>query len=198
MDIKFSYTKITNHKDGKKLEDNIHNLLNNPLNVIVYNFVDMLSHARTEMEVLKELASNESAYRSLTLSWFKHSPLHNALKKIADKNINLIITTDHGTIRVKQASKLVGEREITTNLRYKHGRKMQFEEKDVFKIKDPNDICLPKPYVSSTYVFAKEDKYFVYPNEYNYYVNYFKDTFQHGGISLEEMIIPIAKFISNQ
>lgn len=189
---KVDYVKITNHRDGRLLEDNILNYLNNNFTAIVYNFVDMLSHARTEMEVLKELASDEAAYRSLTLSWFEHSPLHNALKKLADKPVNIIFTTDHGTKRVNQPSKCVADRNTTTNIRYKSGKNLNFEAKDVFEIKNPHDAGLPKANVSSTFIFAKEDKFFVYPNNYNHFVNYFKDTFQHGGISLEEVIIPFA------
>lgn len=189
-DYKLSYSKITNHNNAKNLVDNINNLLNNDLNVIVYNFVDMLSHARTEMEVLKELASDEAAYRSLTVSWFEHSPLLEALKKISDKSVNLIVTTDHGTVRVKKPSKLIGDKNTTTNLRYKNGKNLNYNKKDVFEIREPDEAGLPKSNLSSAYVFAKEDLYFVYPNNYNYYANYFKNTFQHGGISLEEIIVP--------
>ena len=196
LTTKYSYVKVTNHESGRSLEDNILNMLNNDLNVIVYNFVDMLSHARTEMEVLKELASDEAAYRSLTLSWFDHSPLHNALKKLADKDINLIITTDHGTVRVKTPSKCIGDRNTTSNLRYKMGKNLNYNVKDVLEVRNPDEAFLPKSNLSSSYIFAKEDKFFVYPNNYNHYVNYFKNTFQHGGISLEEMIVPIAIFNS--
>ncbi len=192
--LKVSYTKVTNHHNGKNLVDNIHNMLDKDLNIIVYNFVDMLSHARTEMEVLKELASDEAAYRSITRSWFEHSPLWQALRKVANKKINLIITTDHGTIRVQNPSKCVGDRNTTTNLRYKHGKNLQYVKKDVLEVRRPNDAKLPRPNVSSTFIFAKEDKFFVYPNNYNHYVNYYKNTFQHGGISLEEMIVPIVYF----
>lgn len=192
--LKHSYTKVTNNYHGRNLVDNIHNLLDNDLNIIVYNFVDMLSHARTEMEVLKELASDEAAYRSITKSWFIHSPLWQALRKISDKKINLFITTDHGTVRVRRPSKVIGDRNTTTNLRYKHGRNLQYNKKDVLVINNPRDAMLPRPNVSSTFIFAKEDLFFVYPNNYNYYVNYFKNTFQHGGISLEEVIVPIAMF----
>ncbi len=195
-DIKCEYIKITNHSDGKQMEDNILNYLKNDLVVIVYNFVDMLSHARTEMEVLKELASDEAAYRSLTLSWFDHSPLLNALKKLADKKVNIIFTTDHGTIRVKTPSKIIADRNTTTNIRYKNGRNLNYEPKDVFEIKRPSDAFLPAPNVSTTYVFAKEDTYLVYPNNYNHFVTFFKNTFQHGGISLEEMIVPLAFYTS--
>ena len=194
--LKWQYTKITNNEDGRAFEDNIHNYLKNDLSVIVYNFVDMLSHARTEMEVLKELAGDETSYRSLTVSWFEHSPLHRALRKIADKGIQVIITTDHGTVRVKQPSKCVGDRHTTTNLRYKHGRNLQYEEKDVLAFRDPRQAGLPRPNVSSTFIFAKEDIFLCYPNNYNHYVNYYRNTFQHGGISLEEMIVPVIRLVS--
>ncbi|MEI8279451.1 MAG: response regulator [Bacteroidota bacterium] len=194
--LKWQYLKITNNTDAKIMEDNIHNYLNNDLTVIVYNFVDMLSHARTEMEVLKELAGDEASYRSLTVSWFEHSPLFGALKKIADKNIQVIITTDHGTVKVKTPSKCVGDRQTTTNLRYKHGKNLQFEDKDVLSFRDPRLAGLPRPNVSSAFIFAKGDVFLCYPNNYNYYVNYYRNTFQHGGISLEEMIIPVIRLQS--
>lgn len=196
---KFSYTKITNLNSGKKLVENIHNVMSNKLNVIVYNFVDILSHARTEMEVIKELAEDEAAYRSLTLSWFEHSPLLACLKRIASiakadeqNNYKLIITTDHGSIRVKEPSRLVGDKNTTTNLRYKQGKNLSYEEKDVFAIGKPEEAFLPKINISSRYVFAKEDKYFVYPNNYNHFMNLFKNSFQHGGLSMEEVLIPVA------
>jgi CheY-like chemotaxis protein len=195
--IKTDYVKITNHNDGRLFEENVLNYLNNDLTVVVYNFVDMLSHARTEMEVLKELASDEAAYRSLTLSWFDHSPLHNALKKLADKKVNIVFTTDHGTIRVKSPSKIIADRTTTTNIRYKNGKNLNYEARDVFDITRPHDACLPAPNISTTYVFAKDDVFLVYPNNYNHFVNFFKNTFQHGGISLEEIIIPIA-FYTNK
>ena len=159
--------------------------------MIVYNFVDMLSHARTEMEVIRELAPDERAYRSLTHSWFLHSPLLDALKKIAKTNAKLILTTDHGTIRVKKPFKIVGDKNTNTNLRFKLGKNLGFESDKAFVVRKPENIFLPKLNVSSTYVFAIEDYFFAYPNNYNYYVKYYNDTFQHGGLSLEEMIIPI-------
>lgn len=191
--IKYSYTKITNHLEAHKLVDNIHNFLNNDINIIVYNFVDMLSHARTEMEVLKELAGDEASYRSLTASWFEHSPLHQALKRIADKKITLIVATDHGSVRVNTPQKVIGDKQTTTNLRYKHGRNLNYDPKEVLAFKDPRQAGLPVPNVNSSYIFAKLDGYLCYPNNYNYFVNYYKNTFQHGGVSLEEMIIPVVR-----
>lgn len=194
--LKWDYLKITNNEDGKSMEDNIHNYLNNDLTVIVYNFVDMLSHARTEMEVLKELASDEVSYRSLTISWFEHSPLYRALKKIADKNIQLFVTTDHGTTRVKSPSKVIGDRTTTTNLRYKHGKNLQYDHKDVYDITNPKQAGLPQPNINSKFIFAKGDIFLCYPNNYNHFVNYYKNTFQHGGVSLEEVIVPIVRMSS--
>jgi CheY-like chemotaxis protein len=191
LNIKHSYTKITNHHDGKELIDNIGNLQHNDLNVIVYNFMDMLSHARTEMEVLKELANDEKAYRSITYSWFQNSPLLMAIKKLEGKNAQIILTTDHGSVRVNSPSKMIADKETTTNLRYKTGKSMQYNPKDIFEINNPHQAKLPKQHISSKYVFAKNDSYFVYANNYNHFANYYRNTFQHGGVSLEEMIVPI-------
>ncbi len=195
-DIKLSYTKVLNYQAGQELVNNMHNLMGNDLNVIVYNFVDMMSHARTELEVLKELAGDEISYRSVTKSWFEHSPLHQALKKVADKKINLILATDHGSVRVKSAVKVIGDKQTTTNLRYKHGRNLNYEPKDVLAFRDPKEAGLPVPTVNSSYIFAKEDLFLCYPNNYNYYVSYYKNTFQHGGVSLEEMVIPVIRMTS--
>jgi len=197
-EIKMSYTKVTNYAKGKAMENNILNTMHNKLNVIVYNFVDMLSHAKTEMEVLKEMASTDAAFRSLTLSWFHHSPLHNALKKIAEKDVNLVITTDHGMTMVSNPSKCVGDKATSTNIRYKAGKTLTYKDKDVFAITKPKEAQLPQSNVSTTYIFTKEDKYLVYQNNYNKFVSYFKDTFQHGGISLEEIIIPFVHLKSRK
>ena len=165
--------------------------MGNELNVIVYNFVDMLSHARTEMEVIKELASDEKAYRSLTNSWFHNSPLFEMMKQIAENKGQIIITTDHGSVRVKRPVKVVGDKNTNTNLRYKFARNLDYKAKEVFEVRNPDDIFLPKLNVSTTYIFSKETDFFVYPNNYNYYHKFYKDTFQHGGISLEEVLVPI-------
>jgi DNA-binding response OmpR family regulator len=189
-DVKSSYTKVTNFQAGKKLAESIPNLMGNKFNAIVYNFVDMLSHARTEMEVIRELADDEKAYRSITVSWLEHSPLLDIIKQIAERKGKLILTTDHGTIRVTEPSKIIGDRNTNTNLRYKQGKNLNYEKRDVYEVKNPADIYMPKQHVSTSFVFAKEDKFFAYPNNYNYFVNYYRNTFQHGGISLEEMLIP--------
>jgi len=192
FDISFSYHKIKKVSEGRQLVDNINNMMTNDLNVIVYNFVDMLSHARTDMQMIRELAPDESAYRSITKSWIEHSPLLEALRVIAEKGGKVIITTDHGTIRVKKPFKIVGDRNTNTNLRYKQGKNLGYDRTDdIMESAKPERLSLPKPNVSTSYVFATEDRFFAYPNNYNYYVNYYRDTFQHGGISMEEMIIPI-------
>jgi CheY-like chemotaxis protein len=189
--IKWNYTKITNLNAAKSFQESALDHLQYGISAVVYNFIDMLSHARTEMEVLKELAGDETAYRSLTRSWFLHSPLWVVLQKWAEKkNIRLIITTDHGTIRVKTPSRVIGDRETTSNLRYKTGKNLQYDQRDVLLIKEPQLGGLPRPNVSSSFIFAKDDRYFLYPNNYNYYNNYYRDTFQHGGVSLEEIICP--------
>ncbi|NMH88306.1 T9SS response regulator signal transducer PorX [Flavivirga algicola] len=192
--LNYDYHKITNLKNGKKLADNFKSLKNNDLTVIVYNFVDMLSHAKTEMEVVKELASNDKAYRSLTLSWFKNSPLLEMIQQAQYLGFKLILTTDHGTINVKNPSKVIGDRDTSLNLRYKTGRSLTYEDKDVLVFKNPKEAHLPSINMSSSYIFAKSDLFFAYPNNYNHYVSYFRNTYQHGGVSLEEMIIPFVVF----
>ena len=197
-ECKYSYHKVLTFDQGKDLTDKVSNLMENDFNAIVYNFVDMLSHARTDMQMIRELANDDAAYRSLTLSWFEHSPLLDLLKKISQKKVKVIITTDHGTIRVKRPSKVIGDRNTNSNLRYKQGKNLNYNPKDVFLIKNPHEAQLPKINISSNYIFAKEDQYFVYQNNYNQFVNYYNETFQHGGISLEEMIIPVVTYGSRQ
>jgi CheY-like chemotaxis protein len=191
--VKLSYTKITNLEAGKKYIDQFNQLKNYDFNVLVYNFVDMLSHARTEMNIIKELADDEAAYRSLTLSWFEHSPLLEIIQKVSQQGFKLIVTTDHGSVRVNNPIKIIGERSTNTNLRYKVGKNLTYKEKEVFTVKDPKQIFLPKANVSSEFVFAREADFFVYPNNYNHFVNHYEDTFQHGGLSLEEICIPFVE-----
>jgi DNA-binding response OmpR family regulator len=190
LDIKWEYHKITNLKAGKKLVENFNSLKNNDLTVLVYNFVDMLSHSKTEMEVIKELASNDKSYRSLTESWFKNSPLLEMIQKAQQMGLKLLITTDHGTINVKNPSKVIGDKNTSLNLRYKTGRSLTYESKDVLAATDPKKIHLPTINMSSSFIFAKGDLFFAYPNNYNHYVSYYRNSYQHGGVSLEEMIIP--------
>lgn len=189
-DVRVGYHKIIKQDFAKKMVERFNDLIKNDVTVLVYNFVDMLSHARTEMDVIKELADDEAAYRSLTKTWFEHSPLKDMLKKIASKKIKTFLATDHGTIKVDTPVKIVGDKATNTNLRYKVGKALNYNEKDVIVSSNPKDIKLPQENVSSTFVFAKENDFFAYPNNYNYYANYYKNTFQHGGVSLEEMIIP--------
>lgn len=186
------YIKITNLKTGKKLADNFKTKIKNDLTVLVYNFVDMLSHSKTEMEVVKELASDDKGYRSLTNSWFKNSPLLDIIKQAQELKFKLIVTTDHGTINVKNPSKVVGDRETSLNLRYKTGRSLSYNDKDVLAIKDPKTVGLPSISMNSSFIFAKENSFFAYPNNYNHYVSYYRNSYQHGGISLEEVLIPFS------
>lgn len=185
------FDKVVNLKTGKKMTDTIRGILDNDLSVMVFNFVDMISHARTEMDMIRELASDEKAYRSLTLSWFVHSSLLDLLKNLASHDIRIVITTDHGTIRVNNPVKVIGDRETSTNLRYKLGRNLNYKVRQVFEVTNPREAFLPSRNVSTSYIFALNNDFFVYPNNYNYYANYYNNTFQHGGISLEEMIIPV-------
>jgi len=191
-DVKYSYHKILNLTAGRKLVETMPNLLSNKLTVIVYNFVDMLSHARTEMEIIRELADDEKAYRSLMVSWFNNSPLLDILKYLAEKKISVVITTDHGSVRSQDPVKVVGDRNTTTNLRYKSGKSLNYNYKEVFEVRNPHDAFLPRTNVSSSFIFCRKNDFFAYPNNYNYYVNYYRNTFQHGGISLEEMLVPVA------
>ncbi|MDR3340836.1 MAG: PglZ domain-containing protein [Candidatus Symbiothrix sp.] len=187
----FSYHKLIDSTQGERLLQNFNNLDNYQLNVIVLNFVDMLSHARTESKMVRELASSEAAYRSLTRSWFKHSTTLELFRKISEKGCKIILTTDHGTIRVTQPVKVIGDKNTNTNLRYKLGKTLTYNPKEVFEIKEPELVGLPAPNISTKYIFAMGEDFFTYPNNFNYYVSYYMNTFQHGGISLEEMLIPI-------
>jgi DNA-binding response OmpR family regulator len=191
LSIKWSYNKINNNQDSRKLNEKLKSLLENDLNILVYNFVDILSHARTEIGVIRDLANDERAYRSLTRSWFIHSSLFDLLKTLSNHRIKIIFSTDHGTIRVQNPVKIIGDRKTSANLRYKMGRSLDYDPSKVFEIKNPEIACLPKSNLSSRYIFACNKDFLVYQNNYNHYSGYYKDTFQHGGISMQEMILPI-------
>ncbi|MDR1343986.1 MAG: PglZ domain-containing protein [Tannerellaceae bacterium] len=186
----FSYSKTNDSPHGERLLNNLPSLMQNQLNVIVLNFIDMLSHARTEMKVIRELAQSEAAYRSLTKSWFQHSFTMELFHRIAGKDCKIILTTDHGTIRVDDPVRVIGDKNTNTNLRYKVGKNLNYNPKEIFEIREPEKAGLPSPNLSSRYIFALNEGFFAYPNNYNYYVSYYKNTFQHGGVSMEEMLIP--------
>jgi len=188
----FNYEKINNQRAGKKLLERNMDLLNFDLNVLVYNFVDMLSHARTEMEMIRELAFDESSYRSLIHSWFQHSYLYELLKQLTQHDLKLVITTDHGAVRVTNPVKVIGDKETSVNLRYKQGKNLNYNPREVFEVLKPERAYLPSPHMSSSYIFAINNDFMVYPNNYNYFVNHYRNTFQHGGVSMEEMLIPVS------
>jgi len=188
--VKMSYNKVLNAQYGKKLVDRLPELMRNGLNVIIYNFIDMLSHARTDSDIVRELAEDEKAYRSVTLSWLEHSPLIEILKELSEKDVNVVITTDHGSVKIDHPVRVKGDREVSVNLRYKQGRLLDYNPKDVFEVKDPKRAFLPKLHVTSPYIFCRGNDFFVYPNNYNEYVRYYTNTFQHGGLSMEEVLVP--------
>ena len=190
LNIKHSYHKVLNANFGKKLVESIPRMMQNKLTVVIYNFIDMLSHARTELDIIRELAENEQSYRSLTLSWLEHSPLMEFLKRISEENVNLVITTDHGSVKINNPVKVKGDKDVSVNLRYKVGRLLDYNPKQVYEVKDASKIFLPKLYVTSPYIFSHRNDFFAYPNNYNQYVSYYMNTFQHGGISMEENLVP--------
>ncbi len=192
LNYKWSYNKISSSTEGKKVNDKMRSLLENNINILVFNFVDMLSHARTESGVIRDLASDEPAYRSLTRSWFLHSSLYELLKSLASHQVRVVFSTDHGTIRVQNPLKIIGDRKTSSNLRYKMGRNLDYDPKKVFELINPEKAMLPKSNISSRYIFALNKDYLVYQNNYNHYASYYKDTFQHGGISMQEIMLPFA------
>jgi DNA-binding response OmpR family regulator len=192
LKYKWSYTKISSSLDGKKVNEKVRAMLQNDINILVFNFVDMLSHARTEISMIRDLANDERAYRSLTRSWFVHSSLLELLRTLASHPVKIIFSTDHGTIRVQNPIKIIGDRNTSPNLRYKMGRNLDYDPKKVFELVNPEKAMLPKTNLSSRYIFAMNQDYLVYQNNYNHYAAYYKDTFQHGGISMQEIMIPVA------
>ena len=194
----FSYFKLNSSMESEKLVERIKNLMSNDLNVLVINFIDMLSHARTESRMVRELASDERAYRSITASWFKNSPVRELFRELAKLDVKIVVTTDHGSIRVNNPVKVIGDKNTNTNLRYKLGKNLSYNQKQVFELKNPKAVFLPAPNISTTYIFAQNEDFFAYPNNYNYYVGYYKNTFQHGGISMEEMLVPLVTMQSKR
>ena len=192
LGLKHTYNKVLNAQYGKKLVDRLPELMRSPLNVIIYNFIDMLSHARTDSDIVCELAENERAYRSLTLSWLEHSPLMEMLQALSEQEVNVVITTDHGSVRIDRPVRVKGDRDISVNLRYKQGRLLDYNPKEVFEVKDPARLFLPRRHLTSPYIFCHQGDFFAYPNNYNEYVKYYMNTFQHGGISMEECLVPFA------
>ncbi len=190
INIKTTYHKVLNAVYGKRMVDNLPNLIQNDLNVVVYNFIDMLSHARTESDIVRELAEDEKAYRSVTKTWLEHSPLIEVLKYLHEREVCVIITTDHGSVKIDRPVRVKGDRDLSTNLRYKVGRLMDYNPKEVFEVKDCTRVFLPKLSITSPYIFAKNNDFFAYPNNYNHYVQYYMNTFQHGGVSMEEIMVP--------
>ena len=187
----FTYHKVNDSGAMDKMLGGFSAMAAHPLNVLVINFIDILSHARTESRMVRELAGSESAYRSITLSWFRHTPIKDLFRRLASEDFDILITTDHGSIRVNTPTKVVGDRNVNTNLRYKLGKNLSYNPKEVYEVKQPKKLLLPQPNLSTAYIFATGARFFAYPNNYNYYVQYYKDTFQHGGISMEEMLIPL-------
>lgn len=188
------YVKILDAEFGRSIEKNINSYAQTKLTSIVVNFVDMLAHGRSDSTLLKEIAPDESAYRSLTNSWFVHSSLFGMLRTLSkNKNVTVLLTTDHGSIRCLRGSKVLGDREASTNLRYKYGRNLKSEQKAAIFVKNPLEFKLPMRGVAINYIIAKEDYYFVYPTDYHKYLNQYRDSFQHGGVSMEEMILPVVR-----
>ncbi len=195
LNIKHTYNKVLNAQYGRKLVDRVPELMRSPLNVIIYNFVDMLSHAATDTDIVRELAGTDSAYRSLTLSWLEHSPLMDMLRALAERQVRVIVTTDHGSVRVDRPVKVRGDRDVSVNLRYKQGRLLEYKADELFEIRDPKLLFLPQRHLTSPYIFACGNDFFAYPNNYNEYVRYYTDTFQHGGLSMEETLVPFVSLL---
>ncbi|MCB0264485.1 MAG: response regulator [Calditrichaeota bacterium] len=193
LDAEPRYLKIISAEEGYNLEKNLSSHMNTPLLSVVVNFVDILAHSRSDLPILKQIAPDEPSYRSLTCSWFEHSPIYSVFKQLAEQDVTIFVTSDHGSIRCMRGTKVLGDRETSTNLRYKYGRNLKADNKHAFFIHDPEEGKLPKRNINMNYIVAKEDYYFVYPTNYHKYLSYYRDSFQHGGISLEEMVLPVIK-----
>ena len=187
---KFSYNKINDSVGADRLLQQFSTLMNNQLNVLIINFIDILSHSRSEHQMVHELVGNEAAYRSITQSWFRHSSMRELFERLSTSGYKIMITTDHGSILVENPVRILGDKEVNTNLRFKVGRNLAYKAREVFEIKDPRRVMLPLPNISSAYVFCYGNQFFAYPNNFNYYASHYRGTFQHGGVSMEEMIVP--------
>lgn len=189
-DKTISYIKILNADFERKILEDFSRYQNSDLLTIVYNFIDILSHAKTDNSIVDQLIRDDQTFRSLSYNWFENSSVIKLLKKAAEAGYKLIVTTDHGMVQVKKPHKIIGDRESSTNIRYKTGKSLSYGSGPVWSVNDPESIFLPKGHLSSTYVFAKNSAFLAYPKNYNHFVSYYKDTYQHGGISLEECIVP--------
>ena len=187
---RMTFDKLVRPEAGRKLIDNISRVYDADFSVIVYNFLDILSHARTETEIIRQLTEDDASFRSLTRSWFEHSELFILLKMLAERGHTVIITSDHGTVRVDNPIRVQGDKQTSSNLRYKTGRNLAYNYKEVYEITKPEQIQLPSSNLTSSYIFAYNHDFFVYNNDANRHIRYYRDTFQHGGISMEEMIVP--------
>jgi len=185
------YVKVLDFDEGQNLAKKISSYANTPLLSIVYNFVDILVHGRSESEILQEVAPNEAAFRSLMKSWFEYSHMFELLRKIAEWNCAVVITTDHGSVIGTKGTIAYGKKDTSTNLRYKYGDNLNCDTKQAWLIKDPREMNLPTWGLATTYIIALEDYYFVYPTKYSEYRRHYQNSFQHGGISLDEMILPV-------
>ncbi len=185
------YVKILDIQEARSVAKRIQEYGDTPFSSIVINFVDILAHTRSSSDLIKEMIPNEAAFRSMTRSWFEHSHIFQALRQLADMGNTVVITSDHGSIRGLRGAKVIGDRETSTSLRYKFGKNIKADSKHALIVKDPKTFRLPARGINSNYLIAKEDFYFVYPTNYHYYLNFYADSFQHGGISLEEMILPL-------
>lgn len=193
MKYKFTpkYEKVLQADEGRRVAERIINYTQTPLSAFVFNFVDTLVHTRSDSEVLKEIAPDVSAFRALAKTWFAHSSLLDIFKTLANQDVTIVVTTDHGSVRALRDTRVLGDRDTSTSLRYKYGRNLKCDKNAAIMIDNPQDYKLPRGGVTTNYIFAKEDYYFVYPTNYHRYQNKYRDTFQHGGASLEEMILPV-------
>ena len=184
------YIKIYDADEAHKTRRQINSFAGLPLVSIVFNFLDILAHGRSESEILQELAPDEAAFRSVMKAWFTHSPLYDILKALSKQDCTVVLTTDHGSVLGRRAALVYGNRDTSTNLRYKYGVNLNTDSKQAVIVRNPADFALPEG-LNKTYVLAREDFYFVYPTRFHEFEGRYRNSFQHGGISIEEMILPL-------